>query len=279
MLRQLIAFYPGTKFPAISVTGTRCELQCDHCRGHYLKGMKPALTPEELEEVALKLQGEGANGFLLSGGCDKQGRVPLDSYIASISWIKGNTNLAINAHTGFLNEAEALQLVKAGVDCFSIDVVEDERLMREVLHLDAGMEAYRTTLDALTKAEAKRVVPHVCVGLSNKEGETKVLDLLSQFEIDSLIVLVHMPTKGTPMEKKESPSNSRVEDFVERAIKQLNRPVVLGCMRPRGNWTLEVKCIELGVAGIALPSPRTIQWAREKGIEIIKKEECCAFHL
>jgi uncharacterized radical SAM superfamily protein len=48
-------------------------------------------------------------------------------------------------------------------------------------------------------------------------------------------------------------------------------------MRPRGNWELEAKAIELGVRRIAMPSPRTEVWAKARGYKIIKRPSCCVF--
>ena len=35
-------------YPAISITGTRCELQCEHCKGRLLEHMIKAKGPKEL---------------------------------------------------------------------------------------------------------------------------------------------------------------------------------------------------------------------------------------
>ena len=36
------------EYPAISITGESCELNCGHCSGKLLKSMIPASTPEAL---------------------------------------------------------------------------------------------------------------------------------------------------------------------------------------------------------------------------------------
>src|SRR3990167_8820187 len=46
-------------WPAVSITGADCKLQCDHCKAKILAPMIPARTPEELWRV---VQGLVANG-------------------------------------------------------------------------------------------------------------------------------------------------------------------------------------------------------------------------
>src|SRR3989344_321428 len=38
-------------WPAVSITGSDCKLQCDHCKAKILAPMIPARTPEELWRV------------------------------------------------------------------------------------------------------------------------------------------------------------------------------------------------------------------------------------
>jgi uncharacterized radical SAM superfamily protein len=145
--------------------------------------------------------------------------------------------------------------------------------------LDVGRDAYRETLANLFSSGAKHVVPHICVGLSETpEGERAALRLVQDFEIESLVVLVFLSTKGTPMENSPPVDDDRVVGFVEEAVDRLGCPVLLGCMRPRGNWELEAKCIESGVAGIAVSSRRTMNWAKDRGLDLEVREVCCALY-
>ena len=36
------------KFPAISITGRKCYLNCEHCKGKLLEGMIPAENPSKI---------------------------------------------------------------------------------------------------------------------------------------------------------------------------------------------------------------------------------------
>ncbi len=130
------------------MTGGRCELQCDHCRGRYLQGMRPLGAPEELEKAAAALAIEGGTGLLLSGGCDRRGRVPLSPYLGAVKRVKESTGLLVNLHTGLLDEEAAAGLLGTGADAFSVDVLQDPRAISDVLHLDASPRDYWSTVGA-----------------------------------------------------------------------------------------------------------------------------------
>ena len=68
------------RYPAISLTGSRCELQCEHCKGRLLDPMIQVTEPDDLLEKAVYLEKRGAHGLLLSGGSDREGRLPWAKY-------------------------------------------------------------------------------------------------------------------------------------------------------------------------------------------------------
>lgn len=271
-----MAFHPGTRFPALSVTGGRCEQQCDHCQGHYLQGMGPATTPQALLERAVDLEKAGAGGFLLSGGCDLAGQVPLGPFVPAITEIKERTSLQVNLHTGLVDGSIASELLSSGADCFSVDVVQDEAVIRDVLHLGASAKDYARTLEALSPAQ--RLVPHICVGLQSEEGELRSLELVSGYDMASLVVLGLVPARGTPWDGRAW-DHRRLVRFVEKASSLLDAPVLVGCMRPRGDWEVELECIRAGAAGMVNPSSRTVEEAASLGYVFERREECCSFYL
>lgn len=241
--------------------------------------MIPAVDPQSLLELGRDLDRKGANGLLLSGGCGRDGKLPLGPYLGTLALLKRETGLIINVHTGLLDPEDAGVLVDVAPDCYSVDVVQDETAIRETLHLGVGPAAYRQTLSNLISCGAKHVVPHICIGLSEtSEGEYSALRMIQDFSIAALVVLVLSPTKGTPLEKRPCVDDARVVGFVEEATNRLTCPVLLGCMRPRGNWKLEAKCIDAGIAGIAVPSRRTTSWARDRGFDVEVREICCALY-
>lgn len=276
---RVVAYQPGRAFPAVSMTGSRCELQCDHCRGHYLRGMTDASRPGSLPEVAADLKKAGAVGILLSGGCDRQGKLPVLDRVEEVRSVR-HLGLRVNLHTGLLEGEDAQRLVGVAADCYSVDIVQDRTAIREVLHLKVGPEAYRETLTALFSARAGRVVPHICVGLGGEdvEGEMASIDLVSGFPIAALVLLWRLPTPGTPMRSMRNVSQDSFLRVVRHALKTLDRPVLLGCMRPRGMFDLEVEAVHLGVAGLASPAAETLRRLELEGYEVVRSGLCCALH-
>jgi uncharacterized radical SAM superfamily protein len=236
--------------------------------------MRAAVTPSALLAEALELQAGGGTGMLLSGGCDARGRVPLGPFLGTIKEIKRTTSLAVNLHPGLADDQEAVALRSTGADAFSIDVVQDPRVIAEVLHLDALPDHYRRTLELLETSG--RLAPHILVGLQSERGETESLDLVASLEVSALIVLGLMDTSGT---SGREVSSERLVRFISRAVRDVDAPVLLGCMRPRGRWEDEKAAIEAGVAGIVNPSRGAAEWADQKGLEVHTIEACCAIHL
>jgi uncharacterized radical SAM superfamily protein len=65
-------------FSLISITGSRCSLNCDYCSGKILRTMIPAETPSKLIDVCVDLKKRGAVGCLISGGCLPNSSVPIE---------------------------------------------------------------------------------------------------------------------------------------------------------------------------------------------------------
>ena len=269
----LFFYHPGKLFPALSVTGRRCELQCEHCRGRYLGGMRAVSGPAELLSVARDLQASGGAGFLLSGGCDAKGRVPLGGFLGAVREIKDVTSLAVNVHPGLVDAAGASALLASGADVFSVDVLQDRRTIAERLHLDASPADYRRTVELLSPG---KVVPHVCVGLQSEEGEDDTLEMLSSVHVSAVVVLGLMAPPGSALPPV---APDRLVRFVRRAVDRLSVPVLVGCMRPRGRADAEIEMLKAGAAGMVNPSPATVQWAKAEGREVVEVQACCALHL
>ena len=106
--KRLQCFIPGQmvyidqrgQYPAISLTGTKCALRCDHCYGRILESMISVPEPNDLQTLCRKLDDDGNIGVLLSGGSDKSGFLPWNTYLDAIHWIKCHTGLKISIHTG-----------------------------------------------------------------------------------------------------------------------------------------------------------------------------------
>jgi uncharacterized radical SAM superfamily protein len=279
MRRALDCYYPGRGFPSISTTGTSCSLDCKHCAGRYLESMVPMTDPDELVDFARALAERGGKGFLLSGGCDPTGRVPLARFAPAIKEVKSTTGLKVNAHVGLTPKEELSALVGSGVDAFSVDVYGDDTTIREVLGLGAGPEDYISVVRNLIDLGAPVVAPHICLGIRGGElqSEHTALRLLEPLSPDSLVILSFAPTKGTAYASCGTPHGDAIISFVRAARSALPQArVLLGCMRSRRDRSWEADAISAGLDGIVLPSEDTVSRVSSMGIQVRRKETCCA---
>lgn len=273
-------FVPGTSFPSVSVTGAECSLNCRHCAGRYLHGMRPATEPAELLRIATSLESAGATGMLISGGCDGSGKVPLGRFIGAIRRIKQETGLLLNAHVGLSSHDELEDLVSSGVDAFSVDTYGSDSAVRETLRLEAGSGDFLRVIYDLKDLHAPSVVPHICIGVEGGRvsGEFEAISMLKAVAPDSLALIVFTPTKGTPYEGCQPPSSEAILEVIRNARDQhRDARILLGCMRPRKDRSYEVDAVHAGIDGVAMPSRETVERLRSEGFDVRVKPTCCAF--
>lgn len=277
-----ITFYKNA-FPPVSVTGTKCSLNCKHCGRHYLEHMIPAPNEEKLIEVCRNLNDSGALGIVLSGGSRRDGVIPLDEFVNAIREVKVETNLVILAHTGPINDRQAEILGKAGLDGALIDVVGSAKTTERVYGIRITPERYSQALKAIEKSEIHNISPHLIVGLDFGEivGEVKALELLSDVHLDTIVVVVLIPTRGTKMQRVAPPSPIEIGKIV--SIAQLMYPEVpisLGCVRPGKNYRVAIDefAILAGARKLAVPTPYAQGVAKELGLKIKEfGQMCCAW--
>jgi uncharacterized radical SAM superfamily protein len=272
-------FYPGSSFPAISVTGRACALNCKHCSRKYLEGMIPATTPDDLLDIGEALAQRGAKGFLLSGGSDIAGKVNLLPFAQAIKEIKSTTNLKINAHVGLASTGELRQLVSCGIDSFSVDLYGDDDTIHEVLGLDAKVDDYFRVLEDLAELGARIVAPHICVGIHGGEigGELQAIERLRTLQPRTLILISLIPTNGSAYEQVLAPSGNLIRSVVEKAKVELpDTKLVLGCMRSKLDRTFEYDLVRVGLDGIVLPAMSTLDRLRADGYTVKRRATCCS---
>lgn len=278
--REIRFYYPLPRFPNASVTGSRCALRCRHCGGRYLEGMSSVETPSKLKRFCAELEAEGGVGILVSGGSDIRGRVPLGPFIDALRWVKENTGLIVNVHTGLLDARQAEEIASTGVDVASVDVVGSDETIRRVYGLEATAEDYKETLEALRDAGVPHIVPHICVGLDHGEirGEAAALEMVQRFDPDLVVILGLIPTPGTPMEAVEPPSPEDMARAVAAARLMCPRAgVALGCMRSRNDKALaEELAIAAGADRVVLPARSTVENAVRRGFRVRHLDGCCS---
>ena len=272
-------------FPAFSITGGACALNCDHCQAQILGPMIQATSPEMLDRkvrdmVALRDLG----GFLLSGGSNRRNEVPYDRYYPVIERLKRDfPRLRIAIHAALTDERRARLMESAGVDVAMMDVIGAQETIREVYHLDRPVADYEATLAALT-ATGMDVVPHIILGLhyGRMLGEQRALEMVAAAPIAALVLVVVMPFYAPPDRPFRTPPPEEVAEVflaARRLVRQA--PVQLGCARPAGQHKMltDAYAVMAGFDGIAYPAPGIVALARAIGRPVLQEHACCAVAL
>jgi lipoyl synthase len=267
-------------FPTISVTGSGCALKCKHCGGVVLDTMYPATTPDQLYELCVKLKKEGALGCLISGGCLPNGSVPLAKFLDVFAEIKRDLDLTLFIHTGVIDLPTARALKKAGVDAALLDIIGSEETIREIYNLNISLKDYENSLKALREA-ALTFVPHVIVGLhyGHLKGEFDALRMIAKFDPSALVIIAFMPIHKTRMATVTPPTSIAIARVITSARMMFpTKPLVLGCMRPRGKTRseTEILAVKAGVDAIAFPTEETVKFAKNEGFDMSFSSLCCS---
>lgn len=284
--RRITFFLPGMfilngqtgNYPALSITGPRCDLRCDHCQGKLLESMIPADDPDALFEKCLALERTGCCGVLISGGCDRDGCLPWEPFLPAIRAVKEKTRLFISVHAGFIRENDAAGLKQAGVDQALVDVIGDDETLQRVYHVPFGVERIAAGLEALQTAGVP-IVPHIVCGIDygRMRGEQKALDIVAPFKVEQVVVLSLMGIPATPVQRVDPPRAEAVAELIALArFKMPETLISLGCARPRGSRRLEVLAVDAGVNRMALPSDEAVERARSYGLDIRYQKTCCS---
>jgi uncharacterized radical SAM superfamily protein len=251
----------------LSLTGRECGLDCAHCGGHYLKGMRPIWEAEP----------DGAPSCLISGGCDPAGRVPVLAHLDRVrAWRQGRR---LNWHVGLISEAEMATIAPLA-DVVSFDFVGDDETIREVYGLDRTVQDYVETYRLIRRYA--RTLPHITIGLRGGAlgHEWPALELLGELGADGLVFLILIPTPGTRYANRLPPPAAAAADLLAEArLRFPAMPIYLGCMRPKGPYRdeLDPLAVQAGVNVVVSPARRARKLAAELGLASRRMRECCVF--
>ena len=269
-------------FPAFSITGAACALNCDHCQAKILAPMIAATSPAELErKVRDLIVLKDLRGFLLSGGSNRRNEVPYDRYYPTIEKLKRDfPHLRIAVHSALLDERRAARMEAAGIDVAMMDVIGAQETIRDVYHLDRPVADFEATLQALT-ATKMEVVPHIVIGLHYGRllGEQNALDIVARYRVAALILVIVSPiyaAENRPFATVSTDDVAKV--FVEARKRVRNAPVQLGCIRPAGRHKLvtDAYAVMAGFDGIAYPAEGIVALARAIGRPVEQEHACCS---
>ncbi|MFQ6102138.1 MAG: radical SAM protein [Anaerolineae bacterium] len=266
------------RFASISVTGQQCALQCEHCKGQLLAGMRNAPTPQDMLAVGKRLIEQGCEGVLVSGGADAHGTVPLKPHLEAIAQLK-NWGLDVIVHTGLPDRETAEGLKAARVDQVLFDIVGDADTIHQVLHLDHSPEEYADALAMLRELEIP-VAPHVIVGLhyGQLRGELNALETITRIGADVVVIVVLRPLPHTPMADAPVIAPETVGRLTAVArILNPTTPLTLGCARPAGTVKIKMerRAVLAGVNSVAYPDPATVRLGQGMGLRGSFIESCC----
>ncbi len=267
-------------FLPVSVTGSACALQCDHCQSKVLEGMISVRAGQDLYDLAAKLKASGSEGILVSGGSTKTGGVPLSRHLTMVPRIKEELGMKVIVHSGVVSPQLAEDLANAEVDGVMLDIIGADETIKDVYHLDLEAKDFERSLSLLADRQL-RIIPHIVLGLHYGKflGEYNALDMISRYPVSTLILVVLVPLIGTPMGHLPPPPVDDITNFFTLARQSLpSTKLNLGCARPMGNMKVELdySAVDNGFNGIAYPAEGIIEYSRTKGLQPRLYEWCCS---
>ncbi len=268
-------------WPAISITGGDCKLQCDHCKAKILEPMIAARTPEDLWRTVNEQINGGAQGMLLTGGSNHRNEVEYGDYYSTIRRIKDTfPNFKIAMHTALVDMDIARRMEDCGIDAAMMDVIGSQDTITQVYHLRRTVDDFEKTLEYLVSTTLK-VVPHIVIGLhyGNLLGEWNALEMIRRHTPQAVVLVVVMPFYAPENRPFVTPQSSEVGRFFMDARKALpDVPLLLGCARPPGRAKMEIDsyAVMAGLNGIAHPSDGMVELAVRLERNVRVTPACCS---
>jgi len=268
-------------WPAVSITGGACKLQCDHCKAKILEPMIPATSPEALWHVVEERIAAGAKGMLLSGGSNHRDEVEYGPFLPTVRRIKDRyPEFGIAIHTALVDRAMARAIEAAGVDAAMLDVIGAQDTISQVYHLRRPVADFERSLEALVDTSMK-VVPHIVLGLHYGRllGEWTALEMIARHRPSALVLVVAMPFYAPAHRPFATPGSAEVGRFFLDARRALpDVPLLLGCARPAGRAKLEIDsyAVLAGLSGIAHPAEGIVDLALRLGRDVKVTPACCS---
>jgi uncharacterized radical SAM superfamily protein len=268
-------------WPAVSITGGHCQLQCEHCQAKILEPMLPATTPDALWRLVNDQIERGAQGMLLTGGSDHRNEIHYQPFWPVVQRLKAHYPwFEIACHTALVDDDNAQRMADAGVDVAMMDIIGARDTIRRVYHLKREVADFADSLASLCRT-AMRVVPHIVLGLHFGKllGEWQALEIIQQHPVDAVVLVTVMPHFAGRRFQSQALDASTIGRFVQHARQQLPAvPLSLGCARPAGpiKTEIDIYAVLAGVDRIAHPSEGIVQLSRQIGREVMVSQACCS---
>lgn len=261
-----LAFIPGEKFVSVSITGLRCGLNCTFCRGKFLRSMVLSESPQELRDLLHYYYSKGTRGFLISGGFNREGFLPITGeYLGILREFKRGRPVFLSIHLGLAPKDIADKVLEV-FDLVDYEVPPSDGYVKYGRGISASLKNYIEALRHLIQEHGKdRVAPHIVIGsqLASPQQELAVVDEVSRVYRGIVVLLLHAST--------DTAEEDRVLE-VARFSKKLFEEVSLGCLRPRKQTELVNKLISMGyVDRVVNPGIDTVKKHRMRVIG-----SCCS---
>jgi len=268
------------KFISVSITGSACQLNCEHCKSKILETMHFARTPEKLLDLARIQKNKGCENILLSGGSNKDGSVPLSGFLEVIDKIKNDLEMHVFIHSGLITEEFAQEVSRINIDNLMFDVIGDDDTISKIYHLDKKVTDFENSLRLVKKYNIPHV-PHIILGLNygRFKGELKALEMIRDHPPQALVLVVLKPLENTPMQDVTPPPIHQISRFFITARFSLpDTPITLGCARPIGDYRIasDIQAIDSGLNGIAFLSQEGADHAESKNLNLKFVDTCCS---
>ena len=172
-------------------------------------------SSKNLFEMCSELSRSGTRGILISGGCDRHGRVPILPHLNDLVRVRRELGMTIRVHPGLPDEETAIGLAEIDIDGAMVDIIGGNRTIWDVYHLDAKIEDYDAVMERLNRYGVP-LVPHIILGLhfGKMLGEWKALEMTAKRHLKLLVlVMILMPLNGTQMENVSPPSLKEIGAF------------------------------------------------------------------
>ncbi|MDR3391064.1 MAG: radical SAM protein [Sulfuriferula sp.] len=268
-------------WPAISITGGDCKLQCDHCKAKILEPMIAARTPEDLWRVVNEQISGGAQGMLLTGGSNHRNEVEYDDYYSTIRKIKDTfPDFKIAMHTALVDMDIARRMEDSGIDAAMMDVIGSQDTITQVYHLRRTVDDFEKTLEYLVSTKLK-VVPHIVLGLhyGHMLGEWNALEIIQRHKPQAVVLVVVMPFYAPENRPFITPESKEIGRFFMDARAALpDVPLLLGCARPPGKVKMEIDsyAVMAGLNGLAHPTDGMVELAVRLERDVRVTPACCS---
>ena len=251
-------FYGESCGRRISVTGTRCDHECPHCNRILLEDAVDCSSGGSMGGLAVP---EGS--YLVTGGRDAGGAVPLESRIGEIAAL--NASNPVIVRPGFVSDEVVSSLIENGIEVFSVRIHQDPSIIGAVMGLERTPEDYSRLIDSILSAGGK-VVPRITAGFGSADFLLSA-DLVRDKGLRKAVLDMIVPDERTSIDE----SVMDTESFLKcaRYLMDEGIEVCIGSRRDPDLEDLVPAAAECGIRSFEDLDGSEIQSLTEAGYEVI----------